>query len=141
MATRGAVGEIAVAAVHALTGWALAAPAMSLALWKTRAPEAALSAHAVAVPVAFALVSFVYFRRTHVLRPLAAATLFAIVVVAMDALALRVFHRATDARALVLGVALPAFVALLSVWLFGIASSISSQPHGDEMERAVKDTA
>jgi hypothetical protein len=116
--------EPAVAIVHALLGWVVAAAATSLAMWKTPAPEAALSAHAVVLPLAFLLVSAVYFRRAQPLRPLAAALLFAGVVLLMDATVTFALHRTVDARALLLGMWLPACSALLATWAAGMVSAI-----------------
>jgi hypothetical protein len=117
--------ELVVAALYGLVGWSVAAAAMSLALWKTPAPNAALSAHAVVVPVAFMLVSFVYFRRASALRALPAALLFGVLVLVMDTITSAAFGRAADPRTLVLGAWLPAYAAVLATWIAGLVSPIT----------------
>jgi hypothetical protein len=118
--------EVVSAAFHAALAWTFAAAATPLANWKTTAPDAALSAHAVVLPIAVLLVAFVYFRRAHPLRPPAAGAVFGVVVLVLDIAVHVLLPRAFDLRAVLLGTALPSAATFVGAWLSGIASELAS---------------
>ena len=124
----GRAREVMSAVIHGLVAWTLAAATMSVADWRPYAPEAALSVHAVAVPVAILLVAFVYFRRAHPLRPPAAAATFALVALVLDSVRIIASSRPVDARTLLLATVLPALSTFVFGWLAGIASDITWSP-------------
>lgn len=68
---------------HGLTGWALYATAMGIAMAETSF-ENTLLIHAAAAPISFALVSFIYFRFFHYTRPLGTAAFFLGLAMALD---------------------------------------------------------
>jgi hypothetical protein len=68
---------------HGLVGWALCAAVIGIGLAVTSLPIA-LTVHAVAAPVIFAGVAWVYFTRFNFTLPLYTAEAFALIVVFMD---------------------------------------------------------
>jgi hypothetical protein len=114
------VREIGAATLYGAVGWTISAAALSIASWTASVTSAALAAHAVAVPLAFGLISVVYFRRAAPLRPVFAGLLFASLVVVLDAAARPLLHYAFD---VLLGTWLPAYSALLVTWLAGLVAT------------------
>lgn len=75
--------QFAFTVAHALAGWALCGAVMGIGLAKmTR--QGALTLHAVAAPIIFGAVSFVYFTYFAFTTPLAGALTFVGIVMAMD---------------------------------------------------------
>jgi hypothetical protein len=68
---------------HGLTGWALCAATMGIGMAVTSL-ENTLIIHAIAAPVFFAIVSFVYFRYFNYTAPLETALIFLALVVGLD---------------------------------------------------------
>jgi len=77
------VKSMAITVAHGLAGWALCAATMGVGMAVTTFNHA-LIIHAIAAPVVFAVVSFVYFRHFHFWSPLHTATAFLVVVITMD---------------------------------------------------------
>jgi hypothetical protein len=107
------VRELGTALLYGLAAWSFTAVVMSVALSAATIPNVGFAAHALAVPVTFALVSFAYFRRPAPLRPFAAGLLFGALVLVMD--------RALDAQRSALATWLPAYASLLATWITGVA--------------------
>jgi hypothetical protein len=68
---------------HAFVGWALCAATMGLGMAFTT-PAIALIVHAIAAPIFFSAVSFVYFTRFAYTTPLQTATIFVGFVILVD---------------------------------------------------------
>ena len=77
------IGHAAVIVVFALVGWALCAAAIAIGFAVTT-PTVALIVHAIAAPVVFAGLSWVYFTRFAYTTPLVTAALFLGLVAALD---------------------------------------------------------
>ncbi len=76
--------EIAIVLAHALVGWAICGAIMGVARKRTTI-ERALVIHAIGAPIAFGLLSVLYFSAFGHCSPLGAAATFVGVVIAMDA--------------------------------------------------------
>lgn len=113
------VGQIGITAVHAIVGWGLCGATMGIGLAKTSLARALLI-HAVAAPVIFGLISFIYFTHFGYSTPLAIAVGFVTVVIAMDFLvvALLIQRELTMFRS-VLGTWLPFALIFASTYLVG----------------------
>lgn len=95
---------------HGLTGWALYATALGIGIAETSFPNA-LMIHAIAAPICFAIVSFVYFRFFHYTRPLGTALIFLGISMALDFFLV----------GLVVRQSLDLFASLLGTWIpFGL---------------------
>lgn len=114
-------GEGFVALLFGVTGWAISAAAMTVAL-SLGTPVNALAVHTVLCPVAFAFVSLVYFRRPEPLQPLATALVFGATVVGLDLLVRAVFRESWTFRDVVLATGIPAYGAIAVTWLSGAAA-------------------
>jgi hypothetical protein len=68
---------------HAFIGWTLCAAAMGISM-SLMSEKNALIAHAIAAPVIFAAVSFVYFNKFNYTSPLRTAFVFVLFAIAMD---------------------------------------------------------
>ena len=68
---------------HAFVGWGLCAATMGIGMAVT-SPNNALIIHAIAAPVFFAGISFVYFRKFNYTTPLQTAAVFLAFVIGMD---------------------------------------------------------
>lgn len=77
------ISKIAVILVHAFIGWALCAAVMGIGMALTTL-ENTLIFHAIAAPIIFAGVSYVYFRRFNYTSPPLTAVIFTAFVIAMD---------------------------------------------------------
>lgn len=75
--------HLAITIAHALVGWVLCGATMGIGLAKTTLKRA-LIIHAVAAPIIFGVISYLYFSRFAYTTPLAAALIFIGVVIAMD---------------------------------------------------------
>jgi hypothetical protein len=112
------IRKTAIAALHGLAAWAVAAAVMSVASWYASVSIAGVATHAVALPLACGLASLVYFRREDALHPLAAAATFAVLVLALDTATHALFRRSSD---VVLAIWLPVCAAFLVTWITGLA--------------------
>lgn len=77
------LGQLAVTVAHAIVGWALCGATMGIGLAKTTLKRA-LVIHAVAAPVIFGTLTAIYFSLFGYVSPVAAATTFVAVVIALD---------------------------------------------------------
>ncbi len=110
-----------IAIAHGLAGWALCGVVMGVGM-KVTTVERALIVHAAAVPVIFAAVSLVYFRRPDSWPPLRAAAVFLAVVIAIDVTVVALLvERSFAMFGSILGTWLPFLSIFLSTWLTGIA--------------------
>jgi hypothetical protein len=75
--------KIIIILAHAFVGWALCAATMGIGMAVTSLSNA-LIIHAIAAPIFFALVSFVYFRKFNYTAPLQTALIFVAFVIGMD---------------------------------------------------------
>jgi hypothetical protein len=75
--------QIAITIAHALVGWALCGATMGIGM-ATTTLKRALVIHAIAAPIIFGVISYVYFTRFACTTTLAAALTFVGVVIAMD---------------------------------------------------------
>lgn len=105
--------------VHALAGWALCGATMALGMASTSISRA-LVFHAIAAPVIFFIVSWVYFTRFRYWPPLQTAAIFVTFVIAMDffVVALLIQKNFEMFRSF-LGTWLPFLLIFLSSWLTG----------------------
>lgn len=109
------------AVVHALAGWGLCGATMFVGMALTT-PARALTIHAVAAPIIFAAVSWVYFRRSLAWSPLAAAAAFLGTVVAMDFFVVALFiEKSFEMFRSVAGTWLPFVLIFVSTWVTGVA--------------------
>ena len=83
-------GQIAIAAGHALVGWAYCAALIGIGS-QFMTMQATLIVHAIGAPLGFALVSWLYFAKFGFTRPLHTAGLFLAVVVGLDIFVVALF--------------------------------------------------
>ena len=113
--------QAAVIVLHAVTGWALCGATIAVARRFTTL-RTALILHAVAAPVIFALVSWVYFRWFGGTDPAATAATFIAIVIFLDVgVVAAMIERSFTMFRSVLGTWLPFALIILSVWLVGLA--------------------
>ena len=111
----------AITVAYALAGWALCATTMGVGMRVTGLGNA-LVTHAVAAPVIFAALSFVYFRRTTSWPPLYAATAFLGIVMLMDVFVVALLiERSFAMFESILGTWLPFLLIFVSTWWTGLA--------------------
>ena len=114
----------------AFAGWALCAATMGIGMAATTINNA-LVIHAIAAPIFFGLVSFIYYRRYNYTTPLQTAILFLGFVVAMDFFVVALLiNRSLEMFTSVLGTWIPFTLIFLSTWLTGIfaARSLQAKP-------------
>lgn len=113
------IRKILIFLAHAFAGWALCVATMgfSMAFFPS---SMALMIHAIAAPIFFAVVSWVYFRRFHYTSPFQTALLFLAFVIGMDffVVALLILH-SLDMFSSLLGTWIPFALIFLSTWLTG----------------------
>lgn len=106
---------------YALAGWALCAGTMGVGM-RVTSLENALIVHAVAAPVIFAALSFIYFRRRTSWPPLYAAAAFLGVVMLMDVFVVApLIERSFAMFESILGTWLPFLLIFVSTWWTGLA--------------------
>lgn len=106
---------------HAVAGWGLCGAAMFGAMAVTTTARA-LIIHAVAAPIIFAGVSYVYFRFHGSWQPLGAAAAFLGVVVALDLFVVALFIETSfEMFTSVVGTWLPFALIFFSTWCTGLA--------------------
>lgn len=111
--------QVAITLVHAVVGWALCGATMGIGLARTSLKRA-LVIHAVAAPVIFGAIAAVYFTFFGYLGPLATATGFVAVVIALDVVVVAlVIQRDFAMFRSVLGTWLPFALIALSTYLIG----------------------
>jgi hypothetical protein len=113
--------SVGVGVLHALLGWGLCGATMFAGMAATTTARA-LAIHAVAAPLIFAAVSWVYFRRAGSWSPLGAAAAFVGIVVAMDFFVVALLiEKSFDMFLSVAGTWLPFALIFVSTWLTGFA--------------------
>lgn len=98
--------KIVVLLVHAFVGWMLCAATMGIGMAATSL-ENTLVIHAMAAPIFFAVISFVYFRKFNFTTPLQTATIFIVFVIAMDVFVV----------AMLINRSFEMFTSLLGTWI------------------------
>ncbi len=105
---------------HAFVGWALCGLTMGIGMATTSLSKA-LIIHAVVVPVIFAFVSSVYFKRFRYTSPLQTAIVFVSVVIVLDILIVALLiERSFEMFASILGTWLPFLLIFVSTYLAGL---------------------
>ncbi len=104
---------------HGLTGWALSAAALGIAMAETSF-ENAVIIQAAATPLAFVIVSFVYFRFFQYTEPLSTALIFLAIEAGLDFLLVGLIVRQSlDLFSSLLGTWLPFFLAFAATYITG----------------------
>jgi hypothetical protein len=128
------VRRVAVIIGFALIGWALCAATMGIGM-SVLGLRAALAVHAVAAPVFFAVLSWVYFKRFAYTTPLVTAAFFVAVVVFMDVVVVAMHvPRSFAMVGSFLGTWLPFALIFGSTYLTGLAVG----PPGKQRARELK---
>jgi predicted membrane-bound spermidine synthase len=111
-----------------LAGWCLCGATMGVAMAMTDLDHA-LQVHALAAPIIFIVLSFVYFRRNGAFSPFRTAITFLAIVFAMDFLLVAlVIERSLAMFGSLIGTWLPFLLIFLSTWLTGLAMRAARQP-------------
>jgi hypothetical protein len=106
---------------HAAVGWALCAATMGIGMAVTSL-HTALVVHAVAAPLFFVAVTYVYFSRFHYTTPLQTASAFVGFVVAMDFVVVALaINRSLQMFSSVVGTWLPFGLIFTATYLTGLA--------------------
>jgi hypothetical protein len=106
--------------VHPLIGWAICGAIMGIGRSVTTL-DITLTIHAIATPIVFALISWVYFTRFGFTPPLLTALIFVDVVIALDAfLVAPVFEQSYTMFTSFLGTWVPFALVFLSTFLTGL---------------------
>lgn len=114
------VGRAAIIASFAIVGWAVCGAAIGVG-FALFTQTGALVLHAIVAPIAFALLSWLYFTRFAYTRPLATAALFLAVVVALDVFVVAlVIERSFAMFASPLGTWIPLALIFGSTWAAGM---------------------
>jgi hypothetical protein len=98
--------KIAILLAHALVGWMLCAATMGIGMAVTSLNNA-LIIHAIAAPIFFAGISWVYFRKFNFTTPLQTAIIFIAFVIAMDFFVV----------AMLINRSFEMFISLLGAWI------------------------
>jgi hypothetical protein len=107
--------------VHPLIGWAVCGAIMGIGR-SVSTVDNTLIIHAIATPIVFALISWVYFTRFGYTAPLQTALIFVGVVIGMDAfLVAPVFEKSFEMFTSVIGTWVPFALIFLSTFLTGLA--------------------
>lgn len=111
--------KIAIILLHALTGWILCAATMGIGMALTSLDNT-LIIYAIAAPIFFAVISFVYFRKFNFTTPMQTAGIFITFVIAMDffVVAMLINH-SFEMFTSFLGTWLPFALIFLSTYLTG----------------------
>ena len=111
--------RLAVLALHGAVGWALCGASMGVGLSFTTLPTA-LAIHAVVAPIAFAAVSWVYFRYFAYTGPAATAAAFLAVVILLDVFVVALLiERSFAMFASPLGTWIPFALIFAATWITG----------------------
>ncbi|MBM3129437.1 MAG: hypothetical protein FJ009_12525 [Chloroflexi bacterium] len=112
--------QVLVLAIHALIGWALCGAIMGIGRAVTTLDNT-LIIHAVATPIVFALISWIYHTRFGNTAPLQTALIFVGIVVGMDAfLVAPVFEKSFEMFTSLIGTWVPFALIFLSTYLTGL---------------------
>ena len=112
--------KVFVIMIHAFTGWALCAATMGVGMALTSL-ETTLIIHAIAAPVFFAGVSWVYFRKFSYTAPLQTALIFMGFVITVDFFVVALLiNRSLEMFASLLGTWIPFALIFTSTYLTGL---------------------
>jgi hypothetical protein len=105
--------------IHMFTGWALCGAAIGIGRTFT-SMENTLIIHAIAVPILFSAISFIYFRFFHYTRPFVTALIFMLFAMFMDAVVIAPFVEKNYAMfQSILGTWIPFFLIFISSFMTG----------------------
>ncbi len=106
--------------VHAFIGWALCAATMGIGI-ATMPLQNALTIHAIAAPIFFALVSLIYFKKFHYTTPLQTALIFVGFVITLDFFVVALLiNRSLEMFASLLGTWIPFALIFSSTYVTGV---------------------
>jgi hypothetical protein len=109
----------AILLAHAFVGWALCGATMGIGM-AVMSLMNAMIVHAVAAPIFFATISWIYFRRFAYTRPLQTAFIFVAFVIAMDFfIVAMVINRSFEMFTSPLGTWIPFALIFASTWVTG----------------------
>ena len=111
--------KLIVTLIHAFVGWALCFATMGIGM-ATTSLNNALIIHAIAAPIIFGCVAWVYFSRFYYTTPLQTALIFVGFVICADFLVVAlIINRSLDMFASLLGTWIPFVLIFLSTYLVG----------------------
>ncbi len=111
--------EILILLGHAAVGWSLCAASIGIGMATTSLINA-LILHAVAAPIFFAGVSWIYFKRFRFARPLQTAIAFVVFVIAIDFFVVALLiNRSLEMFSSLLGTWIPFSLIFISTYLTG----------------------
>jgi hypothetical protein len=112
--------KIVILLMHALIGWALCAATMGIGIAVTTLDNT-LIAHAIAAPIFFAVISFVYFRKFNYTSPVQTALMFIAFVIAMDFFVVAMLiNRSFEMFSSLLGTWIPFALIFASTFIIGV---------------------
>jgi hypothetical protein len=116
METSARTRQALITIVHGMAGWALCGATMGIGMATTTLDNAVVI-HAAAVPLIFAAVTLVYFRKSADQSPLRTAVSFLAIVIVMDAVVVALLiERSFEMFQSPLGTWLPFLLIFLSSW-------------------------
>jgi hypothetical protein len=105
---------------HAFIGWALCGLTMGIGM-ATTSEKTTLIIHAIAAPIIFGLVSFLYFKKFHYTSPIQTAIIFVSFVVLLDILIVALLiEKSFEMFASILGTWIPFMLSFVSTYLTGV---------------------
>jgi hypothetical protein len=112
--------KIVVILIHAFIGWMLCAATMGIGMAVTSLDNT-LIVHAIAAPIFFAGVSWIYFRKFNFTTPLQTATIFIAFVIAMDFFVVAMLiNRSFEMFTSLIGTWIPFALIFTSTYLTGL---------------------
>jgi hypothetical protein len=120
--------KTAIVLAHAFIGWALCGATMGVGM-AVMALSNAMIIHAVAAPIFFTTISWIYFRRFNYTGPLQTASIFVAFVIAMDFfIVAMVVNRSFEMFTSPLGTWIPFALIFASTWVTGRLVTRRSAP-------------
>ena len=121
------VKKLAVILLHAFIGWILCAATIYIGKSVT-SMQTTLIIHAIAAPIYFMILSWIYFTRFHYTRPLTTALIFLGFIVTGDFFVFALLiNRSLEMFTSLLGTWLPFSLIFVSTYLTGLAATASSR--------------
>jgi hypothetical protein len=109
--------------IHAFTGWALCGATMMIGMQVT-SEQTALVVHAIAAPIFFGTISWVYFSRFNYTTPLQTSLIFTAFVILMDFFVVALLiEKKFDMFTSLLGTWIPFALIFLSTYMVGLMIS------------------
>ncbi len=113
------LSKILIILAHAFAGWVLCFAAIGIGMAVTTM-QITLILHAIAAPIFFAGVSFVYFRKFHYTSPLVTAVIFTSFIILMDFFVVAILiNRSFEMFTSLLGTWIPFGLIFVSTYLTG----------------------